>query len=93
MLGTLGQNQQVTGSGIVGPTYITSIGTCASPPGTCTLQVWQAVGSPVTITASVGLSVTKFYDQSGANLVHRRHAISLQTTSGNPPIFLSNCVG
>ena len=91
--GTLGQNEQVTGSGIVGPTYITSIGTCASPPGTCALQVSQTVGSPVTITASVGLSVTKFYDQSGANLCSSAPCNIIQTIVVNQPIFLSSCVG
>lgn len=62
--GTLHVNDTLTGAGIAQPSYITAIGTCASPPGTCTVNATQSVGSE-SITAQVSLSVPVIYDQTG----------------------------
>ena len=48
--GTLHVNDPISGTGITAPAFITAIGTCASPPGTCTLNASQTVGSAETIT-------------------------------------------
>jgi hypothetical protein len=50
--GTLQVGFQISGAGINKPAYITAIGTCASPPGTCTLNASQTVSSSETITAN-----------------------------------------
>lgn len=63
--GTLHVWDTITGTGINQPAFITSIGTCASPPGTCTLNASQTVSSGETITAQVSMQVTYYYDQSG----------------------------
>jgi hypothetical protein len=49
--GTLHVNDTIAGTGIIQPAYITVIGSCASPPGTCTLNASQTVGAAETIPA------------------------------------------
>ena len=56
--GTLHVNDPISGTGITAPAFITAIGTCASPPGTCTLNASQTVGSAETITGQVALFVS-----------------------------------
>jgi hypothetical protein len=64
--GTLHVTDTLTGAGINQPAYITAIGTCAAPPGTCTLNKSQTVAVGETITAQVSLVVSKLYDKTGA---------------------------
>lgn len=82
---------EISGSGITGPAYITSIGTCASPPGTCTLNASQTVGSPETITARVATRVAKLYDQSGALYCTSTACDYSEAGTSRPYLFL-NCI-
>lgn len=82
--GTLHVNDPIGGAGINAPAYITAIGTCASPPGTCTVNVAQTFASE-TVTAQVALFATEVYDQSGnSNNI-------TQATAGSQPQFLPLC--
>jgi hypothetical protein len=65
--GTLHLGDPISGVGINPPAYITVIGTCASPPGTCTINASQTVAVAETITAQVTLRASKVYDKSGTN--------------------------
>lgn len=85
--GTLHVNDTISGIGITPPSFITAIGTCASPPGTCTINATQTVGVATTITASVALFSATMYDQSGGG-----HNVT-QATAGQQPQFLPSCVG
>ena len=85
--GTLHVNDPISGTGITAPAFITAIGTCASPPGTCTLNAAQTVGSAETITGQVALFVSGAFDQSGSgNNV-------TQTTLADQPQLLLLCHG
>lgn len=96
--GTLHLNDQITGTGITNPQWITAIGTCASPPGTCTVNNSMSVGS-TTITAAAGLAALKFYDQSGANSCEvsaTPPAVPCNTAINNGThtwVLLANCIG
>lgn len=85
---------QVTGAGINQPAAISAVGTCASPPGTCTLNLSQTVGSSETITISIGLAITKLYDQTG-NTNCSSAACDYAATGVNPanvPFLMANCL-
>ena len=79
--GTLNVNDPISGAGITQPAYITAIGTCASPPGTCTVNVAQTFASEAVI-AQVAMFVTELYDQTGNNY----HLT--QSTAANQPQLL-----
>lgn len=88
--GTLHVNDPISGVGITQPAYISAIGTCASPPGTCTLNAAQTVSTAETVTAQVALFVPEVYDQSGNGRNATQATASLQPqllpicVSGNP---------
>lgn len=84
--GTLHVNDQIAGVGVANPTIITAIGTCATPPGTCTLNQASTVSVAETVTATVALFVTEAYDQTG----NMRHL--LQATAADQPQLLASCV-
>ena len=85
--GTLHVNDPISGTGITAPAFITAIGTCASPPGTCTLNASQTVGSAETITGQVALFVTTAFDQTGnGNNV-------VQAVNASQPQLLPACNG
>lgn len=84
--GTLHVNDQIAGVGVANPTIITAIGTCAAPPGTCTLNQASTVSVAETVTATVALFVTEAYDQTG----NTRHL--LQATAADQPQLLASCV-
>ena len=81
--GTLHVNDPISGTGITAPAFITAIGTCASPPGTCTLNASQTVGSAETITGQVALFVSNAFDQSGSG-----NGLSQSTTADQPQLLL-----
>jgi hypothetical protein len=83
--GTLKVSDTITGAGIVQPMFITAIGTCGAPPGTCTVNAAQTFGSQ-TITAQVALFLHDIYDQSGNN-----RGLT-QGTNATEPQLLPNCV-
>lgn len=85
--GTLHVNDQITGAGITNPTTITAIGTCASPPGTCTVSQAATVSVGETVVAAVALFVSKMNDQTGNG--HDQ----VQATGADQPQLLSNCNG
>lgn len=87
-------NDTVSGGGIVGPAYIVSCGTFTAGAGTCTLNAAQTVSVAETITMTVGLFVTKWYDQSGALACTGSTACdSVQATAGSQPQLVFSCLG
>ncbi len=62
--GTLAVNDHITGTGVTAQTFITVIGTCATPPGTCTLSKSQSVASETLTAAPPDLFVTTAYDHT-----------------------------
>lgn len=84
--GTLHVNDPISGTGINAPAYITAIGTCGAPPGTCTLNASQTVSVGETITAQVALFVATLYDQSG----NGKNAT--QATTADQPQLLPACL-
>jgi hypothetical protein len=82
--GTLNKGDTITGAGITQPAYITAIGTCASPPGTCTVNAAQTFSSEA-VTAQVAMFVTEVYDQVGT-----KHAV--QATAANQPKLATSCL-
>lgn len=84
--GTLHVNDQITGAGITSPSYIASIGTCASPPGTCTLNAPQTVAVGETVTATTVLIVGEWYDQTGGG-----HDLPFQAGHISA-LFFYNCI-
>lgn len=91
--GTPHVNDPISGAGITQPAYITAIGTCASPPGTCTINASQTVGVGETITLQVAGFVTKAYDQTVGNHCASASCDVLQATAGNQPHLIPLGIG
>ncbi len=90
--GTLHVSDTLTAAGATYPFYITGIGTCASPPGTCTVNAAQTFASEA-VTAQVAMFVTEAYDQSGANACTGTTACNAtQGTAANQPQLLPSCI-
>ena len=83
--GTLHVSDTLTAAGATYPFYITGIGTCASPPGTCTVNAAQTFASEA-VTAQVALFVPEVYDQSGTGL----HVT--QATAADQPLLAPVCL-
>jgi len=81
--GTLHVGDQIADANITNPTIITAIGTCASPPGTCTVNKSQTAASAV-FTATVAMSIVGLPDSSG-------NGVNAGNTT-NFPELLANCV-
>jgi hypothetical protein len=86
--GALHVNDQLSGANIADPTYITDIGTCGSPPGTCTVNKSQTASSG-TMTATVALYWTMVREQ----ISNDGASDASQSTPANMPIFLARCNG
>lgn len=89
--GTPRVSDTISGAGITQPAFITSIGTCGSGSGTCTLNVSQGTISSETITLQDALFATEIYDQSGANACSSAPCHLTQATTGSQPQYLPNC--
>lgn len=89
--GTLNVNDTITGPSIIQPAYITAIGTCAAPPGTCTMNVAQTFASEA-IVAQVALFATKLYDQTAGNNCGAATCDVAQATAANQPQFIPTCI-
>jgi len=85
--GTPHVQDTITGAGIVQPAYITVIGGCATPPGTCTVNKAQTFSSE-TVTAQVAMYVAEVYDQTG----HGNHWTQA-TTAQQPQLLPSDTNG
>ena len=85
--GTLHVNDPISGAGVSPGTIISSIGTCGSGSGTCTLNIPSTVSSSETVTATVALSIMKFYDQTGSG--NTQNAIQFSSAFQLVP----NCLG
>ena len=75
---------QITGTGVVAPAFLTACGTFVSNAGNCTMQVAQTISS-TTITFRVGLTVQTVYDESGG-----AHNVT-NATPGLQPVWLTDC--
>lgn len=79
-------SDQIYGTGITNPTFITSCGTFTSGAGTCTMNVARTVSSE-TVTFQVALFVPTWYDQSGNG------KNETQSTATQQPQLLFDCSG
>lgn len=88
--GTLHVSDSIITSGVAAPFFITAIGTCASPPGTCTVNKSQTFAAQA-VTGQVAGFATKGYDQSGANFCSSAPCDATQATAGNQLEVLPLC--
>jgi hypothetical protein len=86
--GTLHTLDTIVAPGIIQPAYLQNVGTCQTPPGTCTLNAAQTFSG--TVTATVALMISKWYDQVGTYC--SGPCDELQPTALNQPQLLFNCI-
>src|ERR1700674_4751869 len=90
--GTLRGNNPLPAVGATNPFYITAIGTCATPPGTCTVNVAQTFVAEA-VTAQVALFVTKWYDQTLRHACDGSTTCDIsQPTTTKQPHLLPSCI-
>jgi hypothetical protein len=81
--GKLQVQDVISGTGISQPAYIVDIGTCASPPGSCTLNAAQTVTVPETITAQRAV-VTQYGDPAAKRFLY---AALIEGSDGQPQLL------
>lgn len=83
----------LTGTGIIGPSFVTAVGTFTSGAGTVTLNEGQTVSSSETITFQVGMFISEWFDQSGTNFCSSAACNISVSTAANQYELLPNCFG
>lgn len=97
--GTLAVNDHITGAGgggVASQTFITAIGTCATPPGTCTIAPSQTVTSTTITAKPPDLFTLTWYDQTAGNKCTSLTCDMVTTNGGTdirraPQLLLTGC--
>jgi hypothetical protein len=89
--GTLAVNDHITDVNISLSTYITAIGTCATPPGTCTVSVSQTAASATFTAVPPELFAAKIYDLSVGSHCAGSCDLTSLTNTRQPQLLLTGC--
>lgn len=93
--GQITSGDQISGVGVLNPTYVVSPGTCVSgavvPPCTFNISQSQTVSVGVSMTAAGNLHVSKWYDQVAGNNCGAASCDAVQATAALQPLLLANC--
>lgn len=82
---------EITGTGITGPAFVTACGTFTVGTGTCTMNVARTVAS-TTVTFHVGLFIRVWRDQTLGNKCASASCDIAAAVNANQPLLLLNCL-